>query len=705
MINELTELIQSKTGIKNKHFIRLMILNQFSQVATNMRVSIKYYDGTVIPVNMYGLAMAVSGFGKGRLTNILEDELFYKFKNKFMNELAPSISVESLQNLAEDICVKNGIDQEEAMDMVMKRWNTLPKFLYNFSEATDAGLKGARERMTMAGVGGTNMMIDEIGINLEKMEDVVGTMLEVYDMAKAKSKLIKVDSNSDSGRVPASLFMFGTPSRLMDGSKTEARFFSMLQTGYARRTLFAYVREYESTNEVDADEILNIAKNGIVSNGTDEFADRLELLASMDWHNKEITIPDDVAKEIIKFEKIDCVNEVSKLKDHQELLRLEITHEYWKLTKMLGLIALANQTDTVTMEDFELAKEIVLDSRQVFINIMDREPNYKRLFKYIVDAEEKLTQADLVEHLHFYSSANQATKREMMLLAMAHGYKNGAVIKETAKDGVVFYEGTQYDDIDESKIILSVSNDLAYDYKALYGKWEDLGNVLKTNIEYSAHHFIDGHRCLANAKPEFNIVILDIDDGTPLSLAMALMKEYKYLIGTTKSHRKSKNGKIEDRFRLILPLAKTISLNNEEYSQFMQNVYESLPFEVDTATKDASRKFTGVENAEIFYNEGQYLDPIEFIPNTTRANERRNRINDMTSLDNIERFFMLNASKGERNNHLIRFALMLTDGGLCYEDIEEKVLSMNDKLDNPLPVREIMSTVMNTVKKRINEDE
>lgn len=45
---------------------------------------------------------------------------------------------------------------------------------------------------------------------------------------------------------------------------------------------------------------------------------------------------------------------------------------------------------------------------------------------------------------------------------------------------------------------------------------------------------------------------LDYDGGFSLENALSLFRNYKHIIGTTKSHRVKKEGKIEDRFRVIL---------------------------------------------------------------------------------------------------------------------------------------------------------
>ena len=58
---------------------------------------------------------------------------------------------------------------------------------------------------------------------------------------------------------------------------------------------------------------------------------------------------------------------------------------------------------------------------------------------------------------------------------------------------------------------------------------------------------------------------------------------------------------------------------------------------------------------------------------------------------------------GNRNNQLLKFAMMLADTGMNYQSILDKVLGFNAKLDNGLPEIEIHSTIMRSVSKKISE--
>ena len=134
----------------------------------------------------------------------------------------------------------------------------------------------------------------------------------------------------------------------------------------------------------------------------------------------------------------------------------------------------------------------------------------------------------------------------------------------------------------------------------------------------------------------------------------------------------------------------------------MNSVYEWLPFEVDCQTNQRSRKWASNPGIT-FSNEGEILDPLAFIPKTTKNDEYKKTITDLGNLDNLERWFAQRMGTGNRNNQLLKFALLLADTGLGYQNILEKVLTFNSKLDNSLPEIEIHSTIMRSVSKKLSE--
>ena len=79
---KLVKVLQTKTQNSNPLFFREETAFYFGLVSAQMRASIKGWVGkTNIPINVYTMALAPSGTGKGHSAAIIEDEvLCYGYK-------------------------------------------------------------------------------------------------------------------------------------------------------------------------------------------------------------------------------------------------------------------------------------------------------------------------------------------------------------------------------------------------------------------------------------------------------------------------------------------------------------------------------------------------------------------------------------------------------------------------------------------------
>lgn len=200
-----------------------------------------------------------------------------------------------------------------------------------------------------------------------------------------------------------------------------------------------------------------------------------------------------------------------------------------------------------------------------------------------------------------------------------------------------------------------------------------------------------GYRNEENCIAGFNLVILDVDNGTPIEVAKELLKQYKVLYYTTKRHTEEVN-----RYRIIMPLSHIVKLNRSEYKKFMINIYNWLPFEVDTQTNQRSRKWESF-NGTYHYSEGELLDAMLFIPETKKQEEQHKKVLDNSSLNNLERWFLFNTNEGNRNNQVFKYAMVLVDSEYSYENIKSSVSNFNNSLAFPLTDEELEATVMVSV--------
>lgn len=698
---KLVGILCSKTQNSNPLFFRVLVGYYFSLVASMMRTTIATHDRGDIPVNMYALNLSTSGSGKGFSTNIIENSVINQFRGRFLEETFPVLAESNLPKLALKRANRKSTDPDEELVRVQKEFDSLGSLMFSFDSGTAPAVKQMRHKLLMADAGSMNLQIDEIGSNLIGNVEILNTFLELYDVGLVKQKLIKNTADSVRneeivGRTPTNMMLFGTPAKLLNGSKTEEELYSMLETGYARRCFFGYSRASNKSTDMTPEEVYVQLTNQDSNTYLDELSDKLEALADIINVNKRLVMSKDTSLLLIEY-RLKCEREAELYPEHEEIKKAEISHRYFKALKLAGAYAFIDDSPELTQEHLYQAIKLAEESGNAFNKLLTRDRPYVKLAKYIATCKRDVTQADLVEDLPFYRGAS-GQKTEMLSLAIAYGYKNNIIIKKSFSDGIEFLRGETLKETDLTKMVLSYSTDITTDYRNEYAPFEKLHQLTQApGLHWVAHHLNGGYRNEENCIAGFNLVVIDVDGGVSMSTAKLLLKNYKYLIYTTKRHTEQEN-----RFRIILPINYELAMDAKDYKEFMSNIYEWLPFEVDTATNQRARKWLS-HDGHYEYNEGDVLDVLPFIPKTSKNEERKELMNSQQSMDNLERWVINNIGDGNRNNMLLRYAMILLDGGFDFENIRQRVMTLNNKIADKLDEAEVMSTIMITVAKTISK--
>jgi hypothetical protein len=553
----------------------------------------------------------------------------------------------------------------------------------------------------MAGAGSINLEIDEIGSNLVSNTEVLNTFLELYDVGKVKQKLIKNTNDNKrteeiSGRTPTNMLLFGTPSKLLNGSNTETEFYSMLETGYARRCLFGYTKHVQKLSELTPEQVFDMLTDTKSDQVLLSISNKLANLADPINFGTKIQINKEMTLKLIEY-RLMCEKRAEEYKDFEEIQKAEMSHRYYKALKLSGAYAFIDNSYDIKESHLEAAIKLVEESGDNFNQILSRPRIHERVAQYLASIKSEVTQVDIMEDLPFYRGSI-AQRKDIMTQAIAWGYKNNIIIKTSYSDNIEFFKGETLDNTNLAQMICSYSTDITTGFESSKAPWEELYKlVTASGYHYTAHHFIEGYRSSEKLIQGFNLVILDVDEGISLSTAQMLLKEYKALFATTKRHTKEHN-----RFRIILPLSHTVKLNSANYAKFMKNVFEWLPFEVDAQTSDCARKWESF-NGDYYYQEGELLDAMLFIPETKKQEEQQKRVVDMASLNNLERWFLLNSDMGNRSNTLIRYVYVLVDSGYSFEAIKEAVKTFNSKLKMPLSDDELSNTILLSAMKAVTK--
>ncbi len=696
---QLVDVLRNKTQRDDSLFFRLLVGYYFSMAASHMRCTIDTPDRGEIPINMYTLCLAPSGYGKTQSTNFMEEQVLNQFRHRFLEETFPLLAEQNLPKLAHKRAVRKGTDPDEELVRVQKEFDKLGPLLFSFDSGTSPAVKQMRHTLLMANAGSMNLIMDEVGANLSANMEVFDTFIELYDKGLVKQKLIKntsdnVRSEEIIGKTPTNLLMFGVPNRLLDGAKTEDDLMNMLAMGYARRCFFGYVRSSQRKDNRTAEQMYLDRTDKSSEALVDAMAYRLENLADIINANKKLVISKDTCILLNEYQ-LHCEARAEKLAEHQEIQKRELSERNFKVLKLAGAYAFIDDSPEVTEQHIYHAIKLAEDSGDAFTQLLSRDKPWVKLAKYIASVGCDVTQADLAEDLPFYKGG-AGYKQEMMTLAIAHGYKNNIIIKKSFADGIEFLRGETLKETNLQEMKISYSTDLAVDYRPETAPFDQLHKLTQAQgMHWVNHHLMGGHRSEENAIPGFNLVVLDVENSVSMSTAQLLLKGYKYLMYTTKRHTEEEN-----RFRIILPINYELKLDAKDYKEFMSNLFDWLPFEVDRGTNQRARKWLS-HDGQYVYNDGDVLDALAFIPKTSKNEERKKTLDSQQSMDNLERWLLGQSMDVGRNNMLLRYAMILVDSGRDFESIRIKVMEFNNKLPERLDDAEVMGTVMVTVAKKL----
>lgn len=666
----------------------------FAQMASSMRAEVVTQDRGTLPINMYACGLGTSGMGKGHSMGIMEDEIVNQFKTVFTKYTFPAIAGDAINMEANRNAAINSTDIGDELTKLEKEFNSYGAMPYSFDSGTSAAFKQIRTKAQIAKAGALSFVCDEIGTNILVNQELLSVGLEAYDKGKIKQKIIKntadnVRAEERDDPVPTNMMLFGTPAKLFNGAKEEQEFISLLETGYARRLLFGIGSKTTGVKRTP-EEIFDMLTDTSVDVEVNAISKYFGKLAERVNYGVKIKMPKEVSILLIAY-RLQCEDIADALPEYEEIRKAEIQHRFFKTLKLAAAYAFIDSAPSVTEDHLYNAIKLVEASGEAFSSILSRDKPYVKLAKYVATVGREVTFADLVEDLPFFKGTN-ANKNELLQLAQAWGYKNNIIIKKYYSDGIDFLKGESLKETNLNEIITSYSNHEAYNYEPAlvpFDKFHKLACM--PNYHWCNHTFIGKHRKGENVQEGFNTIVIDVDGEFPLVAARELLKEYSAMFYTTKRHTEETN-----RYRIVMPVKYHLKLSEKDFKEFMSNIFEWLPFKVDEGTDQRCKKWLS-HTGDHYYNTGELLDPMQFIPKTSK-NEARVKLNaDLGSMDNIERWFAKEMTNGQRNNTLAKFAFMLLDSGIEPDEVEKRVIDFNEKLKDKLSVDELHNTVIKSL--------
>lgn len=693
--NKIVKILRKKTqNTGSDLYFHVLSAFFFSQMASSMRAEVVTQDRGILPINLYACGLMTSGAGKGHSMGIMEDSIVNQFKDVFTKYTFPAIAEDAINMEANKNAAINSTDVGDELIKLEKEFASYGAMPYSFDSGTSAAFKQVRTKAQIAKAGSLNFICDEIGTNILKNEELFSVGLEAYDKGKIKQKITKNTAENARAEerddpVPTNMMLFGTPSKLFNGGKEEQEFLSLLDTGYARRLLFGIGVKSNDVKR-SPEEIFDMLTDSSVDGEVKNISNYFGKLAERVNYKVQIKMPREVSILLIAY-RLQCEETADRLPDYEDIKKAEMQHRFFKVLKLAAAYSFIDSVNTVSEDHLYNAIKLVEASGEAFNEILSRDKPYVKLAKYISTVDREVTFADLVEDLPFFRGSN-SNKNELLQLAQAWGYKNNIIIRKYFSDGIEFLRGESLKETDLNELIVSYSQHEAYGYEPAvipFSKFDKLA-CLK-GYHWCNHSFIDKHRHGEKVIEGFNNVIIDVDGEFPLDSARKMLDSLSCMFYTTKRHTEEVN-----RYRIVIPIKYHLKLSEKDFKEFMTNIFEWLPFKVDEGTNQRCKKWLS-NPGQHYFNEGDLLDPMQFIPKTSKNEARLKQNAELGSMDNIERWFAKEMVNGQRNNTLAKFAFMLLDSGIEPSEAEQRVIDFNKKLKDKLSQDELANTVIKSL--------
>lgn len=672
--------IPEKIAIQAVHYV-------LSVAASLRRVTLTGLDEQEVPLNYYGITFGNSGRGK---------DLSASMALKMISKIIDKYEVNLQRKIASSISKGESI--------------SIPSIEHK--DGTTAGFLQDRNTLDVLRLGSTNIRVEELISTLKSsdFEQVLNLLVESWQEGSNASRSFKSYLSPKINFVPANCLLYSSPEGFRtEGNKSFQSFIDILANGLARRSYVVFDESNVEFEEEPTSESLFLYAENIKKskNMLLEMQDYLSLI--VDKTNGKITFNIEAELEAKKYEAKNK-NIVSNSPLMKNAVKAELLARAYKIRRLAGLYALFNGSVEVSISDIQDAIEWAEMLSKDLVIALNAETVAEKIYDYLEKVSRYSSQTDIIKYYKMNSKEFKENIDEVYTVA----YDNGSALQCKVFDKeakVLKYNLIKGKKTNPASMICSASNSMSDNFVQLVLSYNELPDLVKGKYgsNYSAGIFLNNKRCKDNYIKQQNLIIYDVDDEMTISDAMNYLEQYRGFISTTRNHNKEKNGLVCERFRIILISKFEFNLDHEAYKQTLTNFALFHNLNVDFPVIEPSRLYYAVKDTEITYLDGkETVDLRDYIPETKEFSETEKIIKHANSVytgisteDGFDKFFLLQTSKGNRNNNMLKFGLALMDKKhFSLEDAKTKVLWLNNMLLDPLPVEEIERTIFKTMSRK-----
>ena len=626
--------------------------------------------------NFFGVSMAGSGAGKDTALKAAQNmfekqiEAYTDIVKKNFDELGG--------NLPDGTVINGEVD-------------------YLVPQSYSFPLRGSVEGMMRAGnyynktnIGSLNVISTEFGS--EYNPEVLPVLTTLWQDAKADGSTNVNQKYPPIFDVPTNTLLFGSASAFHKNDKKHAYLEEAIESGFARRCNFVWV---------EAGKIISVSNE---DNRTtlQEYAEQIVVLLRK---QEAIRFSSEAKKALLEYrEKL--VEDNNDAPSDWAAIRVSSID---KIERMCSLIALADLSMTIEQSHIEYAIDISERSFEAMGFILTPHAQYKQMYKVLESHSQGLSQTEFIDFGVKIKTKADWTFQVENLKDLAR--RMNKRIKEAGPRLVL----RDLEVSDLSKMIISTSvnhsrkPEMEINFKSqevqFFGSGMTVESLINSQTQsYCLNHFEatdrapDGHRKKDHVIPGQNMIAWDIDEGMSIEEMQTILTQYKYILYTTKSHKKDKNGIICDRFRVIIPTKTNFYVNPEEHKGLYENLSKVLEIpSYDVATRNQGRLwFTNKEAKVIAKNDGELLDVRCCIPETEVSQHIIPNIENLEfdeadrRIAGMQKYVLINGVGGNRNNVIFALVKFIIDMG---GDVERITHETNQMLLEPLSDTEVNTII------------
>ncbi len=530
-------------------------------------------DDSFIPTNFVGFTLAQSGSAKTSSVNGLERALGRGY------DVIEQARKEKQEIRAKEIAEAN--DEENWLKYV-KPLNPLSNSL-----STEAGMIKKLNSFAEEGVGLPSLFIDEIGTELACSPDIVPNIKlvsELFDAGNKKSRALATEENERaevSGMGMSAMFIGSEHNVLLDESIMK-KFNSEFVTKLARRCFFNFPEfEFKEETYDSIESILNSAdsqKEFQVANSL-EIRDMAYNVAEKLIHNDINNVMIDVdADRLYKIYKFHC--KYQSQEHTEEAILLEQLHRHWKVLKLAGVYAVADERNSISTDDLIEAisfAELIDGELAKFIELSKRE-HYEILID-LLRVDDRLSLHELRKK-EIITGGGKAESKAVSLIELANSKLSGEGMLKF-EDGNVFLELFKKEIMKASyKLVSGTKEERAYNvhdgFISKETSFQKLSSLLSNDTAYTPCVFKEGKRSNDNTIGGIGFIVLDIDNSDiTYTEAHDMLSDFNHHIA------KTSNNENPYKFRVLLELDITLEINNMLWKSLMESVKRYTGLDID----------------------------------------------------------------------------------------------------------------------------